>query len=83
MGCGIKRCRDLVHAGGDDLSILHYHRSKGTAFTVRDILFRELNRFMDEFVSVHPCSPVIEVQLIFLASAYIPDMSPVRIENKK
>src|SRR5579859_1412395 len=56
MGRGVKSCRNLVHAGRDYFSILHHHRSKRATSTMRDILNRQLNRFMNELVSVHSCS---------------------------
>jgi hypothetical protein len=53
MGRGIKSRRNLVHAGRDDLSIFDDHCAKGSA-AMRKILNRQLNRFLNEFVSVHP-----------------------------
>jgi hypothetical protein len=54
MGRGIKSCRNLIHAGSNDPAILDDHRSKRTAFTVGNILNRQLDCFLDEFASVHP-----------------------------
>src|SRR5579864_8363767 len=53
MGRRIKSCGNLIHAGGDDLSIFDHNRGKWPSATVY-VINRQLNRFKNKFVTVHP-----------------------------
>jgi hypothetical protein len=54
MRGGVVRREDLVHAGRDDLPVLHEDRAEGPAAPLVDVLTREADRQREiVFMSLH------------------------------